>query len=171
MPINAVPAASPPLTSRQALLYGTLTVGVLDLLDALLFFGARGVAPVRILQAIAAGLLGRAAFGGGVGAALLGVLLHFFIAFAIVAAYLLASRRFPALARHPLVYGPLYGLGVYAVMSFVVVPLSAAPDGPKPLPVIVNGLLIHALGVGLPSAVFAWATRPSPPPPPAAVLA
>jgi hypothetical protein len=79
----------------------------------------------------------------------------------IVAAYYAASRRLPALARRPLVFGPLYGLVVYAVMNYVVVPLSAAVvgSGPKPIPVIVNELLIHVIGVGLPAAIFAARAR------------
>jgi hypothetical protein len=151
-----------PLTPAQALLCGTLTVGTLDILDAFLFFyGYREVSPIRILQSIASGLLGRASFQGGIPTAALGLLLHFFIAFMIVLTYWLASRRMPSLARHPLLYGPLYGLAVYAVMNFVVVPLSAANSGGIPAtPVLINGLLIHALGVGLPSALFARAASP-----------
>ena len=154
---------SPPprrrLTPRQALLYGTLTVGVLDILDAFVFFGVRGVAPTRILHAIAAGVLGgEAARGGGAATAALGLLLHFCIAFGVVATYFAASRFIPALARNPWVYGPLYGLAVYFVMNLIVVPLSAAASGGSPpMPVLVNGLLIHALGVGLPSALSARA--------------
>ncbi len=53
---------------------------------------------------------------------------------------------------------------LYGVMNFVVLPLSAAVTGPKTLPVVINGLLIHALGVGLPSAVFARVARRTPKP-------
>src|SRR5580765_8229971 len=42
------------------ILFGTLVVGTLDLLDAVVFFRIRnGVPPLRIFQSIAAGLLGR----------------------------------------------------------------------------------------------------------------
>jgi hypothetical protein len=143
------------LSLGRAILYGTLTVGVLDLLDALVFFGLRGVAPILIPQSIASGLLGRTAYDGGVGTAALGVVLHFFIAFGIVTTYVLASRGWPALARRPFLYGPLYGILVYGVINVIVVPLSAAVVGSKTWPVVVNGLLIHMLGVGLPSALFA----------------
>jgi hypothetical protein len=139
----------------HAILYGTLAVGILDLLDAFVFFGLRGVAPILIPQSIASGLLGRAAYDGGFGTAALGVLLHFFIAFGIVTTYVLASRRWPTLARRPFIYGPLYGILVYGVMNLIVVPLSAAVVGSKTLPVVVNGLLIHMLGVGLPGALAA----------------
>jgi uncharacterized membrane protein len=134
-------------------------VGVLDLLDALVFFGLRGVPPIRIPQSIASGLLGAAAYRGGAATAALGTLLHFLIAFAIVAVYHLASRRWPSLARRPWLWGPLYGLAVYLVMNLAVVPLSAAVVGPKTLPVVVNGVLIHLFGVGLPSALSARAVR------------
>jgi hypothetical protein len=155
------PYTSRSLSPAQAVLLGTLTVGVLDLIDAMVFFGLRGVAPVRILQSIAAGLLGRDAFRGGPATAALGALLHFFIAFGIVCVYYLVSRRLGILTRHPVLCGLLYGVLVFVIMNRVVIPLSAAVMGPMSLPVLVNGLLIHALGVGLPSALFARAARPS----------
>jgi hypothetical protein len=155
------PYTSRSLSPAQAVLLGTLAVGVLDLIDAMVFFGLRGVTPVRILQSIAAGLLGRDAFRGGPATAALGALLHFFIAFGIVCVYYLVSRRLGILTRHPVLCGLLYGVLVFVIMNRVVIPLSAAVTGPMSLPVLVNGLLIHALGVGLPSALFARAARAS----------
>ena len=147
------------MTATRAIVYGTLVVGTLDALDAVVFFGLRsGAAPIRIFQSIAAGLLGRASFQGGLGTAALGVCLHFFIAFVIVTIYHVASRRARILTDRPVMFGLLYGVAAYFVMSRIVVPLSAAGGGGwPPLPVLVNGLLIHALGVGLPSALFARA--------------
>ena len=118
----------------RAILYGTLIVGILDLLDALVFFGIRGVAPILITQSIASGLLGEAAYEGGTATATLGVGLHFMIAFAIVTTYVLFSRRVSALARRPYFFGSLYGLVVYGVMNLHVVPLSAAVVGTKTWP-------------------------------------
>ena len=89
----------------RAILFGTLAVGVLDLADALVFFGLRGARPIRIFQSIAAGLLGRASFSGGVPTALLGVILHFFIAFLIVTTCVVASRWVPLLRTRPIVSG------------------------------------------------------------------
>ncbi|MCA1560108.1 MAG: hypothetical protein LC804_07525 [Acidobacteria bacterium] len=149
-----VEARRPTIGSSRAILYGTLVVGVLDAVDAVVFFGLRGVRPIRIFQSIAAGLLGRAAFQGGLATAVLGACLHFFIAFVVVLTFYLASRRVPVLTRHAVVSGLVYGVIVYAVMNFVVLPLSAASTAPPSLPVLVNGLLIHALGVGLPTALF-----------------
>lgn len=157
MTATTTPHVRRSLTPGRAVLLGTVAVGVLDLLDALVFFGARGVPPVRILHSIASGLLGRAAFAGGLPTALLGLAVHFAIACAVVVAYHLASRRIPALRRHPFVWGPVYGIGVYFVMNRLVLPMTPAMTGTPTVPVLVNGLLIHALGVGLPSALSARA--------------
>jgi len=152
-----VPAHSGP-TPTKALLYGTLAVGILDILDAFVFFGTRGVQPIRVLQSIAAGLLGKEAFNGGPGTAALGLALHFSIAFVIVLVFLLASRRLPALVRHAVAAGVIYGVMVYLMMNFVVVPASAAGGSGRPAwPVAINGLIIHMLGVGLPASLAARA--------------
>jgi len=144
------------MTRTRAILSGGLVVGILDGLDAVIFFGLRGVRPIRIFQAIASGLLGRAAFTGGLRTAFLGVLCHFFIATGIVAVYFAASRKIEVMRRQPVASGIAYGVIAYVVMNYVVIPLSAVtPGGPKPLPVVVNGLLIHMFGVGIPAALAA----------------
>jgi hypothetical protein len=137
-------------------------VGALDILDAFVFFWFRsGARPTRILQSIAAGVLGRqAAVAGGLTTAALGLALHFVNAFLIVSAFLLAARQWPALVRRPVLTGVAYGVVAYAVMNYLVVPLSGAGSGLgnitiPPTPVLVNGLLIHVLGVGLPTVFFA----------------
>jgi hypothetical protein len=148
----------------RAILFGGVTVGFLDGLDAILFFGLRnGTPPCRIFQAIAAGLLGKASFQGGAATTLLGVLLHFSIATTIVSVFVLGSRKFPTLAQRPFLWGPLYGIAAYLVMNLIIVPLSAANNSHKPLAVVINGVLIHILGVGLPSALFARAAATAQP--------
>jgi hypothetical protein len=114
------------LSPARAILYGTLVVGTLDIVDAFVFFGLRsGATPVRILQSIASGWLGRAAYTGGAGAAALGAITHYFIAFGIVATYFVVSRRVAVLTRHSIACGIVYGLLVYLFMNRVVIPLSA----------------------------------------------
>lgn len=150
------------LTPARAILYGGLTVGGLDLLDALIFFYVRsGAMPMGILHSIAAGLLGPAdARAGGVATAILGFALHFAIAFIIVTVYVVASRYLPVLRSRYVLCGLSYGVVAYFVMTYVVVPLSnARSGGVTPWPVFLNGLLIHAFGVGLPAAWFASRIR------------
>lgn len=147
------------MTPARAIATGGLVVGTLDILDAFIFFWLRsGVRPTRILHSIAAGLVGRdAAIAGGAATAALGLALHFVIAFSIVTAAYAVARGAPALVRRPFLAGPIYGLIVYAVMNYIVIPLSAAAGagGVPPMPILVNGLLIHIFGVGIPAAWFA----------------
>lgn len=146
----------------RALLLGGLAVAILDGLDAVVFYGLRGASPGRVFQSVAAGLLGRqTAVAGGTTTALFGVALHTLIGFAVFAAYFGVSRLWPLLTRRPLVCGFSYGIGVYIFMNQVVVPLSAIGAGRFPsLPVLLNGLIGHALLVGLPCALVARRARP-----------
>lgn len=153
------------MSPYRAVALGGLTVGVLDGLDAVVFFGLRsGANPVRIFQGIAGGLLGgQAAVAGGWPTALLGLVLHFAIATTIVAVFYGASRRFSVLTQQPFVWGPLYGIAVFLTMYLVVLPLSALHGTglPRALPVLLNAVLIHIVGVGTPSALFARAAQPA----------
>ena len=133
---------------RSALLaiaVGGLIVGALDLTQACILFGW------KIPFAIAGGLLGRRAFHGGPGIYLLGVALHFFIAFSAAEVYYAASRRLDFLIEHPLVCGLFYGAAVEEVMNLVVLPLSALHErGPYRLHDLLLGLGVHMVVVGLP---------------------
>jgi hypothetical protein len=137
-----------PLEKRNALLaiaVGGLIAGSLDLTQACILFGA------KIPLVIAAGLLGRQALHGGIATYLLGVLLHFFIAFSATAIYYAASRRLVFLKEHPLVCGLFYGAAVEVVMGYIVLPLSALHErGPYELHDVIQGLLVHMVVVGLP---------------------
>jgi hypothetical protein len=139
----------------KPILYGTIVVGTLDAIDAIAVFGLRGSTPIRVFQGIASGWLGRASFQGGLPTAALGVLTHFFIAFAIVATYYAASRKISLLRRQPVRYGAMYGVAVYFFMNLVVIPLSAIGAVRFSWPLFVNGILIHVFGIGIPSALFA----------------
>lgn len=124
---------------------GGLIAGTLDLLQASILFGW------DIPKVIAAGLIGREAFKGGVGTYLLGVLLHFFIATSFAAFYYASSRKLTFLQEHPVVCGLAYGAGVELVMSLVVLPLSALhAKGPYTLHDLLLGLGVHMVVIGLP---------------------
>jgi len=106
----------------HAILTAGLIVGVLDISSAFVIWWQRGVGARRGLQGIAAGLLGATSFDGGLVTAGLGLALHFFVAFVVVSVFYLASRQMEFLTIHPVVSGVLYGLGVYIVMYWFVLP-------------------------------------------------
>jgi hypothetical protein len=139
----------------KAIALACLIAGTLDISDAFIFYGLRGIDPHRILQGIAAGVLGHSAFTHGTRSVLLGLFLHFFIATTAAAIYIVASRRFP-LSRHPFLWGSLYGIVVYLVMNYVVIPLSKI--GPRPTPPLIpliNGVAALILFIGIPTALIA----------------
>ncbi len=103
-------------------LAGTLDIGVAALLN--------GISPFVILRAIASGLLGKAAFQGSTPVALLGLGLQWAMSLLIAAIFVFAARRIGWLSRQWVSAGILYGMVVFGVMEYVVVPLSAA--WPKP---------------------------------------
>jgi len=144
----------------ESVVYGGLVVGTLDALDAVVFFGLRGATPIRIFQSIAGGFLGRATYQGGLRSALLGLAVHFFVAFSIASTYYLLSRLLPILVRRPWICGPVYGVLVYFFMNRVVIPLSAIGTATFALAPFINGIVIHILGVGIPTAVFVAQSRP-----------
>lgn len=145
-----------PGTARagRAVLWGGAIAGILDLAFAFASNAVYGLGPVRILQAISSGLLGAQAYEGGAATAALGAVLHFVIAFGAAATYYAASRRLPVLVRRAVVFGLLYGVAVWLVMNFVVLPLSAFPHevsfAPASVALNVAG---HMLFVGLPIAL------------------
>lgn len=114
----------------RTLLPAALGIGTLDLLFAWGYWAGKGVTLINILHSIAAGWYGKASYQMGTASAVVGALSHYAIMLAFVLAYWFAAVRIPLLRTHPWRCGLAYGLGIYALMSFVVLPLSAAgnPD-------------------------------------------
>jgi hypothetical protein len=142
---DSAPGASGKSNALLAIAVGGGLAGTLDLAQACVLFGA------KIPLVIAAGLLGRQAIDGGVGTYVLGVFLHFFIAFSAATVYYAASRRLGFMKEHPVVCGLFFGVAVEEVMSLIVLPLSALhARGPYKLYDLILGLLVHMVVVGLP---------------------
>jgi len=135
-----------------------LLVGTGDITYAICYsYWRSGTSPQRLLQSVAAGAVGRdAAFAGGTSTALMGLGFHYFIALTITVIFFLAAKQMRSLVRHPVLTGSLYGIGVYLVMNFIVIPLSKI--GPRPLPAtltIVTGVVVHMFVIGTPIAIGA----------------
>ena len=135
----------------RAILTAGVVVGVLDISSAFVIWWQREVTIQRGLQGIAAGLLGSKSYEGGMATAGLGLALHFFVAFVVVSIFYLASRKIPFLTTHPLISGVFYGIGVYVVMYWFVLPTAFSAFRHR----ISNELLavaIHICLIGLPTA-------------------
>jgi hypothetical protein len=147
-------------------LLGGLVAGSFDITYACTFwYLKRGVLPSRVFQSVASGLLGDASFTGGWRSAALGLALHYFIATSMAVTYYLFARRWSDLWEKPFVYGPMYGVLLYSIMNYIVVPLSAANPGSRNLLWVLLSIAVHAFLIGTPIALFArramLASRPA----------
>jgi uncharacterized membrane protein YagU involved in acid resistance len=107
----------------RPVLYGGLVAGTLDIGAACLI---NGRAPEIILQAVASGILGKASFRMGMPAAALGLLLQWAMSILIAAIFVVGSSGLSVVRRSWVASGVAYGVVIFFVMNFVVVPLSAA---------------------------------------------
>jgi hypothetical protein len=153
--------ATVPTDLRQSpavvfIVLGGLFVATLDISYASLYWGLKAHVPVhRIFQSVAAGLLGTASFEGGAATAALGLALHYGIAMAMAVSYYLVARRWPLLTQRPLWCGAAYGVLLYCVMQYVVLPLSAVKQGgAKDYLWVTLSVFVHALLIGVPIAFF-----------------
>jgi hypothetical protein len=137
----------------RTILTAGVVVGVLDISSAFIIWWQRGVGAQRGLQGIAAGLLGPKSSDGGSMTAGLGLALHFFVAFVVVTIFYLASRKIEFLLIHPAVSGVLYGIGVYIVMYWLVLP-TAFPTFRHRLGNDLLAIAIHISLIGLPCALI-----------------
>jgi hypothetical protein len=131
-----------------------LVVGTLDISEVMIVTLLKGGAPLKIFQGIASAIYGKASFEGGTRTMLIGLFLHYFIATSVVAVYFLASRKLATLNRHPVLTGAVYGVGVYAFMNLVVLPLAGM--APKYTTFsVVNQLFCHIVLIGITTGLFA----------------
>ena len=129
------------------ILVGGAVAGLLDMTSAYVSFGR--YMPIGI----AGGLLGAAARHVSAGQYILGLSIHYFIAFSAATVFCVASRRLDFLRPHFFVCGLFYGIAVFLVMQLVVLPLSAYHAmGPYTYRGLVEGLLAHMFLIGLPIA-------------------
>jgi hypothetical protein len=143
--------------AADVILGGGLVAGTLDIVNAIVFWRLyNGASAAVILQSVAAGLQGKAAFAGGAASAALGLFLHFLMMLGMAAVFWLGCRRWPALVERPVQSGVAYGLVTWAAMNYAVVPLSRASAPPFIPAWFADGILAHVLLVGM---VFAFVAR------------
>jgi uncharacterized membrane protein YagU involved in acid resistance len=144
-----------------AAILGGVIAGTLDVFNGAYIYNQT---PDLVLKAIASGLQGAASFEGGIASVALGLLLQWLISICAALVYIVAGRRFQILLREPMVFGPIFGVGVFCVMHFIVVPLSRANSAlPTPLAFSEDFLANLVFGLII-AAVAKWMLRAHPKP-------
>jgi hypothetical protein len=116
----------------RGILLGGIIAATIDI-GAACWITGRSV--TYILHVIAGGLLAKAAHSGGTRTALLGLALQLLMGVIIAAIYAAGARIMPVLHRRWIAGGLAYGVIIFFVMNYVVVPLSAwrhMPPFPPP---------------------------------------
>jgi hypothetical protein len=149
--ISSIQAAAGAQPSRAflAIFFAGLLCGCMDITAAFITWWPKGVKPSRLLQGIAAGWLGPPSFSGGGATAALGLAFHFLIAFTAATIFFVVGRKITFMTESPILSGVLYGIAVYLVMYWVVMPLSNF-HGSKTVSSSVIAIITHIICVGLP---------------------
>lgn len=141
-------------TVIRTLTLSTLYSGLLDAsAGALVYLIFKGLNPVEVLQYIASGIYGDAAFSGGLIMAAVGLILHFVVAFAFAAGFFIVYPSIKLLSKNIWVTGLLYGLFSWLIMNLLVFPNSSVAKVPFNFISILE-IIWHMALVGLPIAVL-----------------
>ena len=134
----------------RAIIWGGLIAGAMDITAACINGAFYGRSPLWIFQSVASGLLGANSFKGGFSSAVLGGVIHFFIAFVWCSVFFIASRSLGLLTRRPIIFGVIYGVVVYFFMYGLVLRLTFHRNFLIPSKALAIGVLIHIICIGLP---------------------
>jgi len=134
-----------------AILLGGVIAGAIDIGAACVISGR---SPGFILQVIAGGLLAKASFEGGLASMFLGAVLQEVMGLLIATIYVLLAKSIPVLLRRWIICGLAYGVVIFFVMNYVVVPLSAWKSTPHFTPVKFAANMAAMLLFGLIVAFF-----------------
>jgi hypothetical protein len=132
-----------------------LLTGTLDAIAALLI--SYKVPPVIIFKFIASGWFGKQAMSGGIGMVLWGLVFHYLIAtiFSVI-----LFQLYPVvikILRDKYFTGIIYGLLIWVVMNYLVLPFTNIPHGHGHIQAIglIKGIAALIICVGIPIALMA----------------
>jgi uncharacterized membrane protein YagU involved in acid resistance len=134
--------------SFKKVLLTALVAGTLDGLAAVIFLGKMNF--MGVFQYIASAIFGTEAFAGGIKTALIGLVLHYFIAFSFTLVFIIASTKTPVLRKNIVLSGIIYGIVVWTIMTLLVVPLTKIPAAPFNYERAILNAVILIFCIGLP---------------------
>jgi len=139
---------------NNMLLSGTI-VGILDGLAGIIVYHIWfGFTPGKVFKFVASGIYGKAAFAGGPGTIIIGILLHFVIGYACSVIYFYSYPKFRWLDKQPVWAGLTYGLLVFLFMNLLIMPMSAVVEGAFDLRLTIIRIIWHMVCVGLPISLI-----------------
>lgn len=140
--------------STKTIIIAWLICGSLDILTAFIdYYIKTGKGPDGVLKYIASGVFGKDAFGGSSLMIWLGLMFHYLIALLFTLLFFLLYPRMKFLQFNVLITAIIFGLIVWAIMNFVVVPISNTPKSTSGQRNLIKPLLILICMIGLPLSI------------------
>ena len=131
----------------------TIISGALDATAGVVVYWIfKGLNPLQVLQYIASGIFGPSVINGSFLYVLIGLALHFVIAFAFTYAYYLAYPFIKSFAKNTFLNGLIYGAFIWVLMNYLILPYSNIPHSPKDFVSFLE-LVWHSALVGLPISI------------------
>jgi uncharacterized membrane protein YagU involved in acid resistance len=147
--------SSKPATGFKTIFLAGLVAGILDGIAAIVVLHIwYKLTPPQVMQWIASGVYGPAAFAGGTPMIIAGILFHFAIAFILAIMYFFAFPEIRFLNNRPILSGLIFGLGIFLVMNLLVIPASNIQPSPFDLGLALVSVIWHMALVGLPIALI-----------------
>jgi len=145
----------------RAIIIATVIAGTLDILSAFVYAIMASGTPLGVLSGIGSAIVDRDAFANPYMLPAIGLALHFGIMLVMATVYLLAASYIPLINRLPLLSAIGYGLVLWGVMYWVVLPQrwpTMFPVDPRLDPTgFAEDLFSHIVLVGIPIALVARA--------------
>jgi hypothetical protein len=139
----------------QTMAWAAAIAGITKLLAMLLLFGMlQGNDPAKVLQFISSGFMGEQAFDGGFITIAAGVVFHLAVVFALVWFLFVIYPVIPLAGRSRWLTGLVYGILIWSFMTFIVLPLSYAPQPSFGNLLNVLLLISDVLLLGMPMALI-----------------
>ncbi len=110
----------------KVILLSGLLVGTLDMTSACINgFLSFHITPVTVFRYIASAIQGKDAFTGGTSSAILGVVLHYIVAYIWTILFFLIYPYIGAISKYRLTTGFIYGVLMWCIMNLVIVPMTS----------------------------------------------
>ena len=131
--------------------------GLLDIVAAIIVYSIflDKTTALAILQSVASGVFGRAAYEGGMKMAAYGLALHFIITIIFTSFYFFVYPRLELLRKERIFSGIIYGIFVWLVMNLIVLPIALSGVFPASIASSLIGIAIVIIAVGIPTSLIA----------------
>jgi len=139
------------------IILAAMLAGLLDLVAAIIVYSILmdKTTALTILQSVASGVFGKAAYAGGIKMAVYGVIFHFIISLIFTIFYFYAYPKLAFLRKERIFSGIVYGTFIWLVMNFIVLPLAFAGLFPSDILASLIGMAIVIVAVGIPISLIA----------------